>query len=318
MGRKTPLTSLHLGINKTTSFLSVETFPKDLRLSILHDILFITKIRIGWRPVRFFLKNKKFPGKKPFLYSPKYFYHSIKIIKSTNKISIEIFIWDINTNQQARRNDVILNKRAINFGRKFKKNFRKPFYIIAENIYKNHNKNLEVKTNFQKGSFWLSKISKLGVLEKITDTGRFNMVNIDYSYLKQKEFKFLIKNKQFGFLMQCFLYSIYKLNTELLLKLFCKTLKKIKKKGNKGRIIIKHFAKMFRLLPFFFEGKSVGLSIFLKGRLWLSFRKKKLKLSFGAVKRNTFNKTISESTGKVFTKYGVFGIKILMSKTNNN
>jgi ribosomal protein S3 len=75
---------------------------------------------------------------------------------------------------------------------------------------------------------------------------------------------------------------------------------------------------MFRLLPFFFEGKSVGLSIFLKGRLWLSFRKKRLKLSFGAVKRNTFNKTISESTGKVFTKYGVFGIKILMSKTNNN
>ena len=59
MGRKTPLTSLHLGINKTTSFLSVETFPKDLRLSILHDILFITKIRIGWRPVRFFIKNKK-------------------------------------------------------------------------------------------------------------------------------------------------------------------------------------------------------------------------------------------------------------------
>ena len=106
MGRKTSLTSLHLGINKTTSFLSVETFPKDLRLSILHDILFITKLRIGWKPVRFFIKNKKFPGKKPFLYSPKYFYHSIKIIKSINKISIEIFIWDISTNKKARRNDV--------------------------------------------------------------------------------------------------------------------------------------------------------------------------------------------------------------------
>ena len=100
MGRKTSLTSLHLGINKTTSFLSVETFPKDLRLSILHDILFITKLRIGWRPARFLIKNKKFPGKKSFLYSPKYFYHSIKIIKSLNKISIEIFIWDINVNKR--------------------------------------------------------------------------------------------------------------------------------------------------------------------------------------------------------------------------
>ena len=46
------------------------------------------------------------------------------------------------------------------------------------------------------------------------------------------------------------------------------------------------------------------------------FRKKSLKLSFGAVKRNTFDKSISESTGKVFTRYGVFGIKILMSKTH--
>ena len=318
MGRKTSLTSLHLGINKTTSFLSVETFPKDLRLSILHDILFITKLRIGWRPVRFLIKNKKFPGKKSFLYAPKYFYHSIKIIKSLNKISIEIFIWDINTNKRSNKNDVILNKRAINFGRKFKKNFRKPFYLIAQNVYKNHNKNLEVKINNQKGSFWLFKLSKLETLQKITDTERLDISKIDYSYLKQKEFKYLIKNKQFGFLMQCFLYSIYKLNTELLLKLLCKTLRKIKKKGNKGRIIIKHFSKMFRSLPFFFDGKHIGLTIFLRGRLWLSFRKKRLKLSFGAIKRNTFNKTISESTGKVFTRYGVFGIKILMSKSNTS
>ena len=62
MGKKTSLTSLHLGINKTTSFLSVETFPKDLRLSILHDILFITKLRIGWRPLKFWIKNKRFPN----------------------------------------------------------------------------------------------------------------------------------------------------------------------------------------------------------------------------------------------------------------
>jgi dTDP-4-dehydrorhamnose 3,5-epimerase-like enzyme len=90
------------------------------------------------------------PGKKSFLYAPKYFYHSIKIIKSLNKISIEIFIWDINVNKRANKNDVILNKRALNFGRKFKKNFRKPFYLIAQNVYKNHNKNLEVKINNQK------------------------------------------------------------------------------------------------------------------------------------------------------------------------
>lgn len=316
MGKKTSLTSLHLGINKTTSFLSVETFPKDLRLSLLHDILFITKLRIGWRPLKFWIKNKRFPNRKPFLYSPKYFYHSIKLIKTINKILIEVSIWDINTNKKANQNDVLLNKHALAFSRKFKKNFRKPFYLIAENIYKKHNKSIEVKTNFQKGSFWLNKLSKLNSLKKNTDTERFNMANIDYSYLKQKEFKFLIKHKQFGFLMQCFLYAIYNLNTDLLLKLFCKTLGKIKKKGNKGRIIIKHFLKMMRLLPFFFEGQSIGLTIFLRGRLWLSFRKKKLKLSFGAVKRNTFNKSISESTGKVFTRYGVFGIKILMSKSN--
>ena len=58
MGKKTSLTSLHLGINKTTSFLSVETFPKDLRLSLLHDILFITKLRIGWRPLKFWIKKR--------------------------------------------------------------------------------------------------------------------------------------------------------------------------------------------------------------------------------------------------------------------
>ena len=75
---------------------------------------------------------------------------------------------------------------------------------------------------------------------------------------------------------------------------------------------------MFRSLPFFFDGQHIGLTIFLRGRLWLSFRKKRLKLSFGAIKRNTFNKTISESTGKVFTRYGVFGIKILMSKSNTS
>ena len=316
MGKKTSLTSLHLGINKTTSFLSVETFPKDLRLSILHDILFITKLRIGWRPLKFWIKNKRFPNKEPFLYSPKYFYHSIKIRKSCNKVLIEISIWDVNTNRKANQSNVLFNQRAIAFGRKFKKNFRKPFYLIAENVYKNQAKNLEVKTIFQKGSFWLNKLSKLETLKKSTDLERFNMGKIDYSYLKQKEFKFLIKHKQFGFLMQCFLYAVYKLNTDLLLKLFSKTLRKIKKKGNKGRIMIKHFVKMMRLLPFFFDGQSVGLTIFLKGRLWLSFRKKSLKLSFGAVKRNTFDKSISESTGKVFTRYGVFGIKILMSKTH--
>lgn len=317
MGKKTSLTSLHLGINKTTSFLSVEIFPKDLRLSILHDILFITKLRISWRPLKFWIKNKRFPNKKPFLYSPKYFYHSIKITKTCNKVTIGISIWDVNTNQKANQNDVLFNKRTIAFGRKFKKNFRKPFFLIAENVYKTHAKNLEVKVNFQKGSFWLKKISELQKLKKNTDSERFNMASIDYSYLKQKEFKFLIKHKQFGFLMQCFLYAIYKLNTDLLLKLFCKTLRKIKKKGNKGRIIIKHFVKMMRILPFFFEAQSVGLTFFLRGRLWLSFRKKKLRLSFGAVKRNTFNKSISESTGKVFTRYGVFGIKILMSKKDH-
>ena len=280
MGKKTSLTSLHLGINKTTSFLSVETFPKDLRLSILHDILFITKLRIGWRPLKFWIKNKRFPNKEPFLYSPKYFYHSIKIIKTCSKILIEISIWDVNTNKKANQSDALFNKRAIAFGRKFKKNFRKPFYLIAENVYKHHAKNLEVKTIFQKGSFWLKKLSKLDVTKKITDSERFNMANIDYSYLKQKEFKFLIKHKQFGFLMQCFLYATYKLNTDLLLKLFCKTLSKIKKKGNKGRIIIKHFVKMMRILPFFFEGQNIGLTIFLKGRLWLSFRKKKIKIIF--------------------------------------
>jgi len=73
-----------------------------------------------------------------------------------------------------------------------------------------------------------------------------------------------------------------------------------------------------KAIPFFFESKNIGLTIFLRGRLWLSFRKKRLKLSFGAIKRNTFNKTISEYTGKVFTRYGVFGIKILMSKSNSN
>jgi ribosomal protein S3 len=78
--------------------------------------------------------------------------------------------------------------------------------------------------------------------------------------------------------------------------------------------MMKHFVKMMRLLPFFFKGQSIGLSIFLRGRLWLSFRKKRLKLSFGAIRRNTLNKTVSESTGKVFTRYGVFGVKILMSK----
>jgi hypothetical protein len=318
MGRKTSLTSLHLGINKTTSFLSVEIFPKDLRLSILHDILFITKLRIGWRPLKFWIKNRRFPNKKPFLYSPKYFYHSIKIIKSLNKVLVDISIWDVNTNKKANQHDVLLNRRAKNFGKKFKKNFRKPFYIIAENVYNNHCKSLEVKTNFQKGSFWLSKLSKLDLLKKKTDTERFNMSKLDYSYLKQKEFRFLIKHKHFGFLMQCFLYSVYKLNTDLLLKLFSKTLRRIRKRGNRGRIMMKHFLKMIRLLPFFFEGQNIGLTIFLRGRLWLSFRKKRLKLSFGAVKRNTFNKTISESTGKVFTRYGVFGIKIVMSKSNIN
>ena len=154
MGKKTSLTSLHLGINKTTSFLSVETFPKDLRLSILHDILFITKLRIGWRPLKFWIKNKRFPNKEPFLYSPKYFYHSIKIIKSCNKVLIEISIWDVNTNRKANQSNVLFNQRAIAFGRKFKKNFRKPFYLIAENVYKNQAKNLEVKTIYQKGSFF--------------------------------------------------------------------------------------------------------------------------------------------------------------------
>lgn len=252
MGRKTSLTSLHLGINKTTSFLSVETFPKDLSLSILHDILFITKLRISWKPLKFWIKNKKFPNKQPFLYSPKYFYNSIRIIKSLNKIALEISIWDIKTNQSSRKNDIILNRRAKNFGRNFKKNFRKPFYVIANNVYKNHAKNLEVKTFFQKGSFWLENLSKIDILKKDTDTERFNITKIDYSYLKQKEFKFLIKNKQFGFLMQCFLYSMYRLNSNLLLKLLLKTLKKVKKRGNKGRIIIKHLFKMMKLLPFFF------------------------------------------------------------------
>jgi hypothetical protein len=316
MGKKTSLTSLHLGFNKTTSFLSVETFQKDLRLSLLYDMLFITKLRIGWRPLRFLVKNRRFPKKKPFLYSPKYFYHSIKIIKFCYKTEVRISIWDINTNRKARQGNVLVNKRSIAFGRKFKKNFRKPLFFIASSVYKTSLENLEVRTTFIKGSFWLKKLSKLKTFKNTTDLERSNMEDIDYSYLKQKEFKFLIRHKQCGFLMQCFLYALYKLNADLLLKLFCKTLTKTKKRGNKGRIMMKHFVKMMRLLPLFFDGLSIGLTIFLRGRLWLSFRKKSLRLSFGAVKRNTFNKSISESTGKVFTRYGVFGVKILMSKNN--
>jgi hypothetical protein len=318
MGKKTPLTSLHLNINKTTSFLSVEIFPKDLRLSLLHDLLFITKLRIGWRPLRFWVKNRRFPLKKPFLYSPKYFYHSIKILKSCNKIKVLVSIWDVKTNKTARKNNVILTKRALGFSRKLKKNFRKPLFLIANDAYKNPAKNLEVKVAFQKGSFWLKKLSKLESLKKITDSERFRLEDIDYSYLKQKEFRFLIRHKQFGFLMQCFIYAMYKLNADLLLKLFCKILSKTKKIGNKGRIMLKKFIKMMRLLPFFFDAQAIGLSVFMKGRLWLSFRKKSLKLSFGAIKKNTFNKNISESTGKVFTRFGVFGVKILMSKHCEN
>jgi hypothetical protein len=318
MGKKTSLTSLHLHINKTTSFLSVETFPKDLRLSLLHDILFITKLRIAWRPLRFWVKNRRFPFKKPFLYSPKYFYHSIKIIKSCNKIKIYISIWDVRTNKTARKNNVFLTKRALGFSRKLKRNFRKPLFSVANNAYKNKAKNLEIKVMLQKGSYWLKRLSKLESLKKITDSERLCLEDIDYSYLKQKEFRSLIRHKRFGFLMQCFIYAIYKLNADLLLKLFCKMLSKTKKRGNKGRIMLKHFIKMMRLLPFFFDAQAIGLSIFMKGRLWLSFRKKGLKLSFGAIKRNTFDKSISESTGKVFTKFGVFGIKILMSKHYEN
>ena len=44
----------------------------------------VTKLRIGWRPLKFWIKNKRFPNRKPFLYSPKYFYHSIKLIKTIN------------------------------------------------------------------------------------------------------------------------------------------------------------------------------------------------------------------------------------------
>ena len=91
MGKKTSLTSLHLGINKTTSFLSVETFPKDLRLSILHDILFITKLRIGWRPLKFWIKNKRFPNKEPFLYSPKYFY-PIQPLLNLTEVNLNFFL----------------------------------------------------------------------------------------------------------------------------------------------------------------------------------------------------------------------------------
>ena len=82
--------------------------------------------------------------------------------------------------------------------------------------------------------------------------------------------------------------------------------------------MMKHFFKMMRLFPFFFNGETVGLTIFLRGRLWLSFRKKRLKLSFGAIKRNSFKRLISESTGKVFTHFGVFGVRILMSQYDAN
>jgi hypothetical protein len=318
MGRKTSLTSFHLGLNKTTSFLSVETFPEDLRLSILQDILFLTKLRVGWKPLPFLIKNRRFPHRKPFLYSPKYFYHSVKIIKFYNKIEIIISIWDVQTNKKANQIDIILNREAVLFGRKLKKHFRKPFFFIANSVYQNTVRNLEVKILFQKGSSWLKKLYKLDALKKKTDLERRHLAKVDYGYLKQKEFRFIIKHRQFGFLMQCFLYAVYQLNTNLLLKLFCKTLSKTKKKGNKGRIIMKHFVKMMRILPFFFNGEYIGLSIFLKGRLWLSFRKKALKLSFGRLRRTSFNKSFCESTGKVFTRYGVFGVKILMSKEVTN
>jgi hypothetical protein len=318
MGKKTSLTALHLGINKTTSFLSVETFTKDLRLSFLHNTLFITKLRIGWRPLKFFVKNRRFPKKKPFLYTPKYFYHSIKIIKFCNKVSISVSIWDIKTDKTIKRKKVRANKRAKRFSRKDRHHFRKPLFSIARGVYKNAAPALELKVLFQKGSSWLKKLSRIRILRSATDSERFRMDDIDYSYLKQKEFRFLIKHKQFGFLMQCFLYATYELNTNLLLKLFAKTLAKTKKKKNKGRIMMKHFFKMMRLFPFFFNGETVGLTIFLRGRLWLSFRKKRLKLSFGAIKRNSFKRLISESTGKVFTHFGVFGVRILMSQYDAN
>ena len=315
MGRKTPLKALHLGLNKTPSFLSVETFQKDLYLSMLHDLLFITKLRIGWKPLKFLIKNKRFPFKKPFLYSPKYFYHSIRIVKNLSKTIIKLNIWDINSNKKISNSDVKLNKHTINFLKKFKKNFREQFFIIGKKIYQKSNSDLELKVNFAKGSFWIKKLSFLRNTQKNTDSERYSISKIDYSYMKQKEFKFMIKNKRFGFLLQCFLYALYQLDTDLLLKLFCKILSKIRKKANKGKIILKQFVKIFKILPFFFNSANIGLRIFLKGRLWLSFRKKRLTLSFGCLKKNTLSKSINESTGKVFTRYGVFGIKILMSRS---
>jgi hypothetical protein len=318
MGKKTSLTSLHLGINKTTSFLSVEVFPKDLRLSLLHDILFVTKLRVGWRPRKFWIKNRRFPDRKPFLYKPKYFLHSVKIVKFCNKIEVSISVWDVTTNKKADKKDLIYNKRIFEFSRKLKRHFRGPFFFIAKGVYKITLKDLEVKVLFQKGSSWLKMLSKMEILKNTTDLERFNIEDVDYSYLKQKECITLIANKRFGFLMQCFLYSIYELNTDLLLKLFCRTLSKIKKKGNKGRKMFGQFVKMMGLLPFIFNGQSIGFTIFLRGRLWLTFRKKNTRLSFGAIRRNSLNRSISESTGKVFTRYGVFSVKILMSKNSIN
>ena len=170
MGRKTSLKALHLGLNKTPSFLSVETFQKDLYLSMLHDLLFITKLRIGWKPLKFLIKNKRFPFKKPFLYSPKYFYHSIRIVKNLSKTIIKLNIWDINSNKKISNSDVKLNKHTINFLKKFKKNFREQFFIICKKIYQKSNSDLELKVNFAKGSFWIKKLSFLRNTQKNTNS----------------------------------------------------------------------------------------------------------------------------------------------------
>jgi hypothetical protein len=222
----------------------------------------------------------------------------------------------VTTNRKAKSTNLRVSRKALLFGRKYKNHFRKPLFSIAENVYEKFVKNLEVKVVFQEGSFWLKKLYKLEVLKNKTDLERYRVGNVTFGYVRQKEFKFFVRHRAFGFLMQCFLYAIYKLNANLLLKLFCKILSKVKKKDNKGRRIIKHFVKMVEILPFFFRGKSIGLTIFLKGRLHLSFRKKSLRISFGAIRRNTFDKSISESTGKVLTRFGVFTVRILMSKKN--
>ena len=183
-------------------------------------------------------------------------------------------------------------------------------------------KELDLLLNLNKNIFYIFKkyffkkfklniiIFNFTVLNK-----KVNLIFLKKFYNKLNKFsKILFDRRQsffFDFLKLSLLFYFNKVNTSFYTYLFGQVFKVLhKKKHSKYIIFLKYFTKYFLILTENTSNKVLGFKFILNGKLKGKTRASSTNIQIGQIPIQSLDKSIQYSKTHIYTKYGVFGLRV--------